>query len=200
MLEELVNTVDCGLCRITIDKKMTISYANPYFYRIISPYLFPDGRKEGKACFCQLLNQVEYETMQRNTKKCIENEQEGFELETCLTGSGEGPLWLLIKCRYKESDNTLICAVMDVTKQKEREEALRISEETNRIAVVHENIMTLRYDVQEKILYTPRQIALQFDIPDVAEDWPDSAREGLILESSQGEFKRFYEKMALGVP
>lgn len=200
MLEELVNIVDCGLCRITLDKKMTISYANPYFYRIISPYLFPDGREEGKACFCQLLNQVEYETMQRNTNKCIENKQEGFELETCLTGSGEGPLWLLIKCRYKESDNTLICAVMDVTKQKEREEALRISEETNRIAVVHENIMTLRYDVQEKILYTPRQIALQFDIPDVAEDWPDSVREGLILESSQGEFKRFYEKMALGVP
>lgn len=200
MFEDIVKMAACGLCRIALDEKMTISYGNPYFYQLLSQYLPPEGLKDGTVCLKELLSWGEFEKIQKYIGDSVNNKQEEFEFETRLTCRGRGPLWLLITLGRDGGQGFATGTFIDITREKEGQEALRASEETNRIAVMHENIMTVRYHVPEKTLYCPKPIALQFDIPQICPDWPESARKDLIPHNSLGEFIRFHEKMILGVP
>ncbi len=197
----LTSLLPCGVCIFLCDEDVTISYANDYYYSFFGYATSQDAKSAGFTSLKSALNPSDYSNLLEKLKRCLSGETVDFECRITRTGSDAGFIWLLLRFRYLTDDQRLIAAVFDITRIKEMEERLRISEEEYRVAAEQGGNHIIRYDVKTKTEYRTKKTSNFLGTPMVIEDVPDSViASGAIAEESKNVFRSFFESIFRGEP
>lgn len=193
-LEEL----PCGICRVAVDNRLSIIYANDFFYEMFG-YSREQALSDGIESARSLIYPPDYRTVITRMRDCLNDRTPVFELEhRTLHRSGEYR-WTLVRCRESEYD--LTCALVDITERKNAQEKLRISEEEKDAALKCSGQSIDIYDIRSRSLTKQEEEAGRTGLLAVIEDVPQSILDrGLVSDDSRGEFVRFFEEMQQGIP
>lgn len=193
-LEEL----PCGICRVAIDNRLSIIYANDFFYEMFG-YNRELALREGVVSAKSLIYPPDYTAVITRMRDCLNERLSVFELEhRTLHRSGECR-WTLVRCR--ETDCGLTCALVDITDRKNAQERLRLSEEEMCAALRCTGQTIDIYDIKTRVLTKTEEAAGQMGLPTVIEDASRSILErGIVSDDSRDEFARFFEGMHEGIP
>ncbi|MDD3414927.1 MAG: response regulator [Lachnospiraceae bacterium] len=118
-----------------------------------------------------------------------------------ITGNGN-IRYILCSGIFKVVDGQTIMdgVVMDITKQKETEEALRISEEKFRIATENSDVSFWSYNFRAKEITQTRASKMRHGHEEVVLNVPDSVIEsGFVRKDSIKDFMEMYKKLEQGV-
>ncbi|SHK21320.1 response regulator [Hespellia stercorisuis] len=118
-----------------------------------------------------------------------------------ITGKGNIRYILCSGIFTTDSGRTIMDgAVMDITKQKEMEESLRLSEEKFRIATENSDVCFWTYDIKSKeIIQTPAS-KMRHGHQEVVTDIPNSIiQSGFVRRDSVKDFTEMYRKLEQGV-
>ena len=198
--ESYADQVPCGVFKAMVDDRLTLLYANAFFYETYG-YTRETAEAAGFSN-CELIVPPEdFKRVHSEITGHITAGQYSFELENRGRTIGGATLWVLVRCQYNPSDNTLFGAVFDITDRKTAEEALRISEEENRIALRHSDKFIARYDLRTHTLFQTEEAAQLLGQKTVTENVPDSVIQGLdIADETTADYLRFYRDMLAGQP
>ena len=113
-----------------------------------------------------------------------------------------GYKWINLKAASAEREEDCIsfnAVLFDITQRQSSIENLRISEEENRLAMQHTSNTICRYDVASSTLRIPQRAQDAFQLPELAEDIPDSQiRRGLISPDTAETYRAFYDGIRNG--
>ncbi|MDD3360126.1 MAG: response regulator [Hespellia sp.] len=117
-----------------------------------------------------------------------------------ITGNGN-IRYILCSGLFKTVDDQTIMdgVVMDITKQKETEEALRISEEKFRIATENSDVCFWSYNLKNRQIIQTAASKMRHGHQDVVSDVPNSIiQSGFVREDSIEDFIELYRKLEAG--
>lgn len=192
--------VPCGVFKSRTDEDLTLLYANRFFYKTYG-YTRESAEAAGFTNCRHIVKPEEYPRLRQEIDRNIAEGSRLFELENhCVTIDGQA-IWVLVRCQYNPEENTLFGAVFDITDRKAAEEALRISEEENRIALRHSDKFIGRYDLRTKTLSRTEEAARLLGLPQLTDNVPDGAIDsGAVAGESVEEYTRFFKDMLNGKP
>ncbi|MDO5563179.1 MAG: diguanylate cyclase [Synergistaceae bacterium] len=100
----------------------------------------------------------------------------------------------------RRGDTVVVNSVLyDITKQKETEEKLRMSEEQYRLAMAHNGNYICRYDVADKSVNMSPDVAAEFSMPERVTNVPYApVKSGSIAPESAEDYIKFYEGILRG--
>ena len=199
--KNILDLVPCGICQVALDDNFTILYANRLYYDIYG-YTAENASEKGFKSARFILPESEYPAIHQTVMGHVERGEQYFQLEYRGVHSSGSILWLLVQCSYNpDKPGAMLCALVDIAKRKQMEEELRISMEENRIAFELTDKIMYVFEVEERRLHQPKDMADEFGLPPVAENVPDSVVESeAIDESSRKDYIEFYESIIRGEP
>lgn len=198
--ESYADKVPCGVFKTLVDDRLTLLYANAFFYETYG-YTRETAEAAGFSN-CELIVPPEdFKRVHGEIDDHIAAGQHAFELENRGRTIGGAIIWVLVRCQYDPADNTLFGAVFDITDRKAAEEALRISEEENRIAMRHSDKFIARYDLRTHTLFQTEEAARLLGQKTVTENVPDSMAQNFdIADETAADYLRFYQDILAGKP
>lgn len=105
------------------------------------------------------------------------------------------------KVRTADGVDYLRCVLSDITAQKEREEANRVSEMRYEIALRASGITMFEYNVQNGMLMLFEDAAARYGLPAIMQDGMETMiRSGAIEEKSVQAYREMYENIRNGAP
>ena len=144
-LQSLMNSLPCGICRVTADDAMRVVYANNYFYSMLD--YTPGEAAERLHSVEDFIHPQDLEMIRRTVRENIARERVFFELEHRFFNSAGNVFWGLVRCHLNPAEpGYLTCVLFDITLRKRMEEELRLSEEKSRIAFQHTDKIMAVYD------------------------------------------------------
>ncbi|TCL41586.1 sensor domain-containing diguanylate cyclase [Harryflintia acetispora] len=194
----LAEEIPCGIFRMVLDERMSLLYGNEYFYRCFG-YSAEAAAKEGFDNCRFILEGDEYSRVLQEMRGHIAHGQYHFELENrCVTRSRE-QIWVLVRAVYDPEEGTMLGAVFNITDRKRAEEALRISEEENRIAIGQSGKIICRYDIRSRTLSLPEGAARMLGTgPVVPDAFNHFAACGAVAPECAADCRRFADQMHAG--
>lgn len=196
--EQILYATQCGACRIKRDSGYSLLEANAAFYSLLE---LPPETTCRNITLRELLPASEFAAFHTAFDKNAGHDQHIFDFELPVENTRGLLIWLIVRACYDAEHDSFACTLTNVSKQKQREEELRINEETLRIASKHYNIMLIRYHIPSKTLLTPKETAEVFDLAESIPNWPDVEQvHNLVPDSSLAVYRDFFARMVAGVP
>lgn len=197
----MLDLVPCGICQVALDEKLTILYANQYYYEIYG-YTSQNAEERGFTNAKYILPESDYQFILDAVNRHIQQRDRHFQLEFRGVHSTGKLMWLLVRCAYyPEYPESMLCVLVDIADRKQMEEELNISMEEIRIAYQLTDKFMYIFDVAEKRLYHQKMGVDEFGLPEVVDRVPDSVVEsGAIDEASKNDYIEFYESIIRGEP
>lgn len=200
-LQSLMNSLPCGICRVTADEEMSFVYANTYFYSIM-------GCSPAEAVELGLTSVEKYsypqdlEMIRSTVRESIARGRAAFELEHRFVNRAGKLVWVLVRCHHDPAEpGYLTCVLFDITLRKRMEEDLRLSEEKSRIAFQHTDKIMAVYDPVSHTLFQTGDAAAVLGVPTEMPDVPESfVANGLVAGESVESLLHFYHSMQQGIP
>ncbi len=200
-LQSLMNSLPCGICRVTADEEMSFVYANTYFYSIM-------GCSPAEAVELGLTSVEKYsypqdlEMIRSTVRESIARGRAAFELEHRFVNRAGKLAWVLVRCHHDPAEpGYLTCVLFDITLRKRMEEDLRLSEEKSRIAFQHTDKIMAVYDPVSHTLFQTGDAAAVLGVPTEMPDVPESfVANGLVAGESVESLLHFYHSMQQGIP
>ncbi len=200
---ELLNKViPCGICELQLDDSFTLLYGNDTFYE-----LYGYSPTEMKALLNnQLYKAFHPEDFASNTKvikNALKKKQTGFEVENRVFRKDGSLIWVFTRGTLTESKNGKVmnCIMLDSTKRKAIEQALRISEERFRIALEQTKNIIFDYNIQTNQVCNFNHPIDVLGFPNKIDNLPYSIIEsGVICPESVEEFIHTFEQIRKGTP
>lgn len=131
-------------------------------------------------------------------------ENKSFSVEYRIVHKNGQLLWVLDKGVFlQEADGTwqIHCVLTDITKQKEQELALRLSEKRYEMAMNLSGIAMFEYNIQTRELTLYGSLAQSYNMPSVIPDGPEELiRSGVIEPVSVAPYREMYRKIHEGAP
>ncbi|WP_195268116.1 sensor domain-containing diguanylate cyclase [Eubacterium sp. 1001713B170207_170306_E7] len=192
--------VPCGVFKILVDASLTLLYANAFFYKTYG-YTRESAQAAGLVSCERIIEPRDFGRVHQEITTHIALGNYDFELENRGRTVENRSIWVLVRCQYNPEDNTLFGAVFDITDRKAAEEALRISEEENRIALSLADKYIGRYDLRTRTMIKNPEAAAVLGQTPVTRDVPESViRSGLLARESVEDYRQFYKRMLDGQP
>ncbi len=149
-----------------------------------------------------LIHPDDRETNMRYMQKCRDTLTPQYTAEYRVFKKDGAVAWVMEKATLiKDRDGApaYLSVIMDITQQKQMEEALRISEEETKLAMAQMGKMICRYDVATRTLTMPLAYAEKHGLPQVLPNVPRSTLErNVVAQESHSSFIRFYEAILRG--
>lgn len=199
--KNILDLVPCGICQVALDDDFTILYANRLYYDIYG-YTAENASEMGFKNVRFILPESVYAVIHQTVLGHVEQRKRNFQLEYQGENSSGKLLWLLVQCAYDPAKpGSMLCTLVDIADRKRMEEELRISMEESRIAFELTDKIMYVFEVAERRLHQPKDIAEEFGLPAVSENVPYSVAEsGAIDEASKEAYIDFYESIIQGEP
>ena len=189
-----------GVFSVIIDEHFTLLYGNDKYYKIheytkesmlnrihnhCAEYVYPDDMP----------------MVQQTMRSAISEDKDYVEwVMRIVTGKGN-IRYILCSGRIESQHGKTIMngVVMDITKQKETEKALRQSEEKFRIATKNSDVTFWTYDFKRKEIFQTEASKNVHGHDDIVKNVPDSLVEsGYIRSDSVEEFLELYRQLEAG--
>lgn len=179
-----------GICKVAFDEQYTMLYSNQAFLTLcdLSPLEF-SAKLQKEPHVRRVINNA------------LSTGQPGFTLELRISLGSYASRWLQVKGLFSHEPPNLFlnCAVIDISEQKESEQALRIDEERFRIAFSQIDSTIFDYNILTRVMYHADRSAGLFGLGQYTENVPDSLVEsGLIHPDSASEFLELYRLIREG--
>lgn len=117
---------------------------------------------------------------------------------------GGGYKWISHRAEASSRDGgsvTVNAMLVDMTKQQAEAERLRISEEENRLAILHSGTVICHFDIPTRIMTLAVEVAEKFGVPPTLKDVPDGPIVGgMVSSETKNVFKQFFEDIIGGTP
>lgn len=199
--KNILDSVPCGICQVALDEKLTILYANQYYYQIYG-YTSRDVEERGFTNAKFILPDSDYQLILDAVYHHIQQGDRHFQLEFRGVHSTGKLMWLLVRCAYyPECPESMLCVVVDIADRKRMEEELNISMEEIRIAYQLTDKIMYIFDVAEMRLSHQKMGVDEFGLSEVVNRVPYSVVEsGAIDEASIDDYIEFYESIMRGKP
>lgn len=201
LLQTFIDSLPCGICKVTADDDLKIIYANNFFTNMLG-YTPAQVRELGFKDVKTHIYPADLAMVQRVVRESVQQGLPVFELEHRFFHQSGKLLWGLICCSYDPAEpGMLTCALFDITMRKNMEEKLRISEEESRIAFRHTDKVMIIYDPSARTLFQPQEAAAALGLPAVVHDVPESVvARGIVAEESVENYLSFFHAMQQGIP
>ncbi|MDD2220657.1 MAG: diguanylate cyclase [Clostridia bacterium] len=197
--DEINRTVPSGICKCLLDDRLTIVYANDFFYQL-SGYTPLNAAAAGLKDVAFLLSEEDFTQARRIIADNLRKGDYHFELEVRQRHRNGYLIWVLSRCSYDTQTKMLICAVLDITDRKEAERRLQISEEQYRLAVLHSGKLFFRYNIATATAYFDQRDAEVLDLPLVVpEFFTHITAAGAIASETVDNFMGLYNHIQSGV-
>lgn len=196
VLANPIEEVPCGIFKAILDEDLSIIYANEKFYETF-------GYKSEESSNIQnlqfLLKLSEFTKIKNDIKTNIAAHKYHFELEFLSTKKEGESIWVFVRCSYSEEDNQIIGAIFDMTSRKKAAERLRVIAEEERIALLQSDNTICRYDVQDKRMHIPKDLAKSLGIAPMLENILNEETYLIfVAKESIGQYLDFFREMELG--
>lgn len=198
-INELINNLACGICKISLDDSLSIIYANTSFYDLYG-YTQKQAAEAGFNKTRFIIYPADFSKVRLSINEFISNHQYSFELEHRSKHISGKMVWMLARCSYNPNEPLCLnCVLIDITDRKEMEDHLRISDEVNRIALEQTDKLIAILDIATRTLRHPPKAEELFGLSSVVANVPYSIVEsGLVAEENVTEYTRFYENILNG--
>lgn len=197
--KKMLDGAPCGICRVALDDKLTILYANKSYFEIYG-YTSENAEKQGFTNAKFILPEDEFQPVFDTVYHHIQSGDRNFQIEYRGGHSSGKLMWLLVQCVYDpDYPGSMLCALVDIADRKRMEEELRVSMEESRIAFQLTDKMLYIFDAAARQLQQPKIAADDFGLPVVMDDVPYSiVRSGAIDEACVNDYIEFYESILRG--
>lgn len=196
-----LNTVPCGLCRVALDTTLNVLEANDRFYALFR-YTRPQALQAGFTSLCFILPETDLTLLLEDLHRALAQHQDLFEKEVyadCRNGLRKA---VLMRCYLQRSPQSgLLWSFMDLTRQKQMQRKVRLSEEMCKAASRQFHTILGYYDLTSHSLTFVYTIDSDWEFPSVLYDLPDSILgSDLLTPSSKRELRRFFDLLNAGKP
>ena len=196
--DEIVSQVPCGIYQTVIDDPCTIVYANKYYYSLFG-YSEDEAKEKGFHAHQFVIYPPDFERVKAEVIRHISEGNYEFEIVAREIHKSGKLIYILSTCKYDPSTELIAAAAIDITRRKEMEERLSISEEAYRSVARKSGKLVLFYDIQQKRLYKPVNDDMPFNSEKFDEDVPDSVvKRGDIASESVQAYLDFFHAMQRG--
>ncbi|MDD2971748.1 MAG: response regulator [Lachnospiraceae bacterium] len=191
----------CGVFTVVVDEHFTLLYGNDMYYQM------HEYTKESMAArihnHCsEYVHPEDFPRVMETINDTLNAGHDYAEwVMRVITGNGN-IRYILCSGIFTASNGKIIMdgAVMDITRQKETEEALRLSEEKFRIATQNSDVSFWTYDFETKEIIQTQASKMRHGHEKIVYDVPNSLIEsGYVREDSVKPFKELYQKLEQGV-
>ncbi|MDD3401815.1 MAG: response regulator [Hespellia sp.] len=189
-----------GVFTVVVDEYLTLLYGNDKYYNI------HEYTKESMAA-CTHNHCREYVhpddlpvVMQTiNDTLTAGNDYAEWDMRV-ITGKGNLRYILCSGIFTTDSDRTIMDGVvMDITRQKEMEASLRLSEEKFRIATENSDVCFWTYNIKNKEIIQTSASKMRHGHQDIVADIPNSViQSGFVRQDSTKDFLEMYRKLEQG--
>lgn len=188
--ESFLDRIPCGILKLKINESFTILYSN----QAIKTWF------QTPASFKDMVCESEYPELSTEIRSHLADQADSFELEF-KTNMQKNCIWCSIQLNYIPEEETLYCAVSDITCMKNCQEHLRIREEQYRLASQHSGCLVSIYDIPSRTLSPSPEFSRTFPFPYTLPLSPEFLIEnGIVHRESTVDFLNFYQTMEQGVP
>ncbi|MEN6338971.1 MAG: sensor domain-containing diguanylate cyclase [Clostridiaceae bacterium] len=196
--ETLLSEIPCGVCVARADERMTLVFANESFCAMFGYAVLEEAQRDGFTGALDRFSASDTAAV-NEIRRFIQSESPSLETEVLQRRRDGSLFWAMIRVhRAAFEGGVLVCAVMDVTSQKEAEEELRIREEEYRIAVRQSGKLVLRYDIAKQSAFLTPETAERLG-QSVLLGLPENIVEsGLIKADSMEAYRRLHEEIVSG--
>lgn len=184
-----------ALFRFSLEDNYPVSYASDRLYELLC-----HKNSDILSSLSQIVLPQDWQVVQKELQENLQENPSHFQLHfrgDCKDGSTK---WLLAQCaRTSEEPGFVTVIVVDITKQKEMEHALRENEELYRIAFENTHNTINIFDIEKQCLYQRQQIDPAFNIPAV--NFPSVlAKSGFAAPDNLSVYLNFFDDMTKGIP
>lgn len=188
--ESFLDRIPCGILKLKIDESFTILYSNQAI----------KTRFQAPASLKDMVYGPEYPGLSTEIRSHLADRADSFELEF-KANMQKNCIWCSIQLNYIPEEETLYCAVSDITCMKNCQENLRIREEQYRLASQHSGCLVSIYDIPSRTLSPSPEFSRTFPFPYTLPLSPEFLIEnGIVHRESVVDFLNFYQAMEQGVP
>ncbi|MDD3403688.1 MAG: response regulator [Hespellia sp.] len=189
-----------GVFTVAVDEYFTLLYANDKYYRMHEYTQESMAERIHNHC-CEYVHPEDFPRVLQTVNDTLNAGRDYAEwVMRIITGRGNIRHILCSGLFAVVDDKTIMYGVvMDITQQKETEEALRISEEKFRIATENSDVSFWSYNFRTKEITQTKASKMRHGHEEVVPDVPDSIIEsGFVRSDSIEDFANMYEKLAQG--
>lgn len=189
-----------GVFTVEVDEYFTLLYGNDKYYNIHEYTKESMAERIHNHC-CEYVHPEDFPMVTQVVNDTLAAGDDYAEwVMRVITGKGNTRYILCSGIFTTDSGRTIMDgAVMDITKQKEMEESLRLSEEKFRIATENSDVSFWTYDHKKKeIIQTPAS-KMRHGFQEIVSDVPNSViQSGFVHQDSIKDFAEIYKKLERG--
>lgn len=199
-LNEMLNTIPGGICKVRLDNDFTLLYGNAGYYELYG-YTREEMRYEIGNRLIALIDDQHAGKVMTSIQRAYQERQKGFEIEKRVFRRNGEPVWLLTVGVFREEADEvhLYCMVFDITEKKQSEDKQKRSREQLKILAKQTQSTVFEFDFGSKQLVLSREVEEEYGIPAGTADVPAYLIEaGIIHKDGVKDFLRMQEQIAKG--